>query len=93
MWGEAARQVVAYRTVYDIRGDDPLGPVPDQPGRQLQAWQAAHHAITACTPTASSNGAPSAAERLLASLDDADRDSRFDDDHRTDSRGGPGRHL
>ena len=50
-WGEAARQVVAYRTVYDIRGDDPLGPThPNQPGRQLQAWQAAHHAITACTP-------------------------------------------
>jgi len=90
VWGEAARQVVAYRTVYDIRGDDPLGPIPDQPGRQLQAWQAAHHAITACTPPPST---PSAAERLLATLTDADRESRFDDDHRNDSHGGPGRHL
>ena len=50
-WGEAARQVVTYRTVYTVAGDDPLGPRPDpnQPGRQLQAWQAAHHALTACT--------------------------------------------
>ncbi|GAA3623619.1 hypothetical protein GCM10022236_27500 [Microlunatus ginsengisoli] len=90
-WGEAARQVVAYRAVYDIRGDDPLGPEPDMAGRQLQAWQAAHHAITACHSRP--DEPRSAAERLLATLADHERDGRYDDDHRTDTRGGPSRHL
>ena len=46
---EAFRQVVAYRAVYAIDGDDPLGPEPAQHTRQHQAWSAAHHAIQAST--------------------------------------------
>jgi hypothetical protein len=85
-WVDAIRQVVAYRTVYEVAGADPLGPEPDWPGRQRQAWQAAHDAVQACTaPPASSN-----AIRLVAVLNDTE--SRPDDDRRSDSRG-PTRHL
>ena len=38
---EAMRQAVAYRAVYAIDGDDPLGPEPAQHTRQHQAWTAA----------------------------------------------------
>jgi hypothetical protein len=47
-WGEAARQVVAYRTVYGISGDDPLGPMPDQPGRPLPSGAACCSCLLAC---------------------------------------------
>ena len=94
VWGEAARQVVTYRTVYNLVGDDPIGPRPDpnQPGKQLQAWHAAHHALTACTPPPP-DASPTAAERLLAHLTDHERDTRYDDDRRTDGPSGPSRHL
>lgn len=91
-WPEAARQVVAYRTVYHLAGDDPIGPRPDQEGRQLQAWHAAHHALTACTPPPS-HGSPTVAERLLAHLTDHEHQARFDDHRRTDGPTHPGRHL
>ena len=38
---EALRQVVAYRAVYAIDGDDPLGPEPAQHTRHHQAWSTA----------------------------------------------------
>ena len=44
---EASRQVVAYRAVYAVDSADPLGPEPDLPGRQRQAWHAASLAIAA----------------------------------------------
>ena len=42
---EATRQVVTYRAVYAIDSADPLGPEPDLPGRQRQAWHTASLAI------------------------------------------------
>jgi hypothetical protein len=56
---EALRQVVAYRAVYAIDGDDSVGPEPPQHTRQHQAWSAATTAIQA-----SHNTRPSGAERL-----------------------------
>ena len=92
-WGEAARQVVTYRSIFGLVGDDPIGPRPDpnQQGKQLQAWHAAHSALAACTPPP--DVPPTAAERLLAHLTDHERDTRYDDDRRTDGPSGPSRHL
>ena len=56
---EALRQVVAYRAVYAIDGDDPLGPEPAQHTRHHQAWSTATSAIQA-----SNKARPSGAERL-----------------------------
>jgi Arc/MetJ-type ribon-helix-helix transcriptional regulator len=56
---EALRQVVAYRAVYAIDGDDPLGPEPAQHTRHHQAWSTATTAIQA-----SNKARPSGAERL-----------------------------
>ena len=50
---------MAYRAVYAIDGDDPLGPEPPQHTRQHQAWSAASTAIQA-----SNSAGPSGAERL-----------------------------
>lgn len=93
-WGEAARQVVTYRTIYNITGDDPIGPRPDpnQLGKQAQAWQAAHAALDACAPPPPDTSA-TAAERLLAYLRDQEQATRVDDDRRTDGPSGPSRHL
>jgi conjugative relaxase-like TrwC/TraI family protein len=81
----ALRQTVAYRAVYGIHGDDPLGPEPDQPGRQRQAWRAASGAIAAAR-----TAAPSNADRLLATL--AHRRPDLDDPP-CSARTSPTRHL
>lgn len=72
---EAIRQTVAYRAVYDITGDEPLGPKPVRHGRRYDAWHAASKAVVA---SHSESGAAPGATRLLAELD-SDRITAADD--------------
>lgn len=83
----AIRQTVAYRAVYAISGDDPIGPEPDRRGRQHAAWAAANRAIAASHRTAH---APTNAERMLDML--TNRQTATDDSP-TEVRSGPTRHL
>lgn len=84
--GLAIRQTVAYRAVYAVSGDDPIGPEPDRRGRQNAAWTAAHRAIKASHHT--ENGPP-AASRLLGLLATT---TVTDDDRPADTRSGPTLH-
>lgn len=61
----ALRQVVAYRAVYGIRSDNPVGPEPAARTRQHQAWSAATNAIHASNASPSS-GAARLGQLLLA---------------------------
>ena len=85
---EAIRQVVSYRAIYPVTGDDPLGPRPETHQRQRAAWTAAQHAIIAShEPT--DTGSP--ADRILALFQ---QDSpTAGDDRPTDTRTGPTIHL
>jgi conjugative relaxase-like TrwC/TraI family protein len=87
---EAIRQTVAYRAVYAITSNDPLGPEPDRHGRQHDAWGAAHRAITASRdPNPERRG--SGAAQILATLQ---RDHvTLTDDPASPTRTGPTRHL
>ena len=85
--GEAIRQTVAYRAVYAITGDDPLGPAPERRGRQHEAWTAAHHAITA------SHHPPTGASAATRLLDQLAAHRTNTDDPPTEHRTGPTRHL
>lgn len=80
----AMRQVVAYRAVYDIATDDPLGPEPQRRTRQHHAWSAAHEAIRRSHSSESADGAT----RLLASLTAGppSLDDRPSTDHRGPTR-------
>jgi hypothetical protein len=60
----ALRQVVAYRAVYDISSDDPLGSEPPLHTRQHHAWRDSYRAIRDSRSTEE----PRAAHRLLAEL-------------------------
>lgn len=87
---EAIRQTVAYRAVYTISGDDPLGPMPDQEGRQRDAWVAASRVILASREP-SSDADSSGAARMLKTLDSDPATSTDDPSRHT--RTGPSRHL
>jgi hypothetical protein len=87
---EAIRQTVAYRAVYAVTGDDPLGPKPDRQGRQHDAWIAARRAIAASHNTSHREGGSGAA-RMLAALDHESTTNADDPASRT--RMGPTRHL
>lgn len=82
----AIRHTVAYRAVYAISGDDPLGLEPEHRGRQHVAWAAAHQAITASHRVPDKAGS---ASRILDVL--ADRPTATDD-RPTDVRSRPTRH-
>jgi len=73
--GEAIRQVVAYRVVYEATGDDPVGPEPPARSRQHEAWAASTRAIRASQDPAHTD---SSATRLHAVL--ARNDPRASDD-------------
>nr|WP_268239229.1 AAA family ATPase [Microlunatus endophyticus] len=83
---EAVRQVAAYRAVYDVATDDPLGPRPQPRTRQDHAWSAAHRAIRSSHTTAKASGA----HRLLVQLESVP--TAHDDRPAADSRG-PARSL
>ena len=82
---QAIRQTVAYRSVFAVTGDDPLGPEPERRGRQHDAWTAAHQALQASRHAPQE---PSAASRLLEILATT-RTTGVDDDRPTDTRSGP----
>lgn len=86
---EAVRQIVAYRAVYAVSCEDPLGPEPHRRSRQHQAWTAGMHAITSSQqPEPATRGA----ELLLAELNRAGPSCA--DDHRPNTdRCGPARRL
>ena len=84
---QAIRHTVAYRAVFTITGDDPLGPAPERRGRQHEAWTAAHHAITA------SHHPPTGASAATRLLDQLAAHRTNTDDPPTEQRSGPTRHL
>ena len=88
--GEAIRQTVAYRAVYTVTGDEPLGPCPDRRGRQYDAWTATRAAIEASHHHQPAD-ASSPAARILAAFDNHGRTTG--DDRPADTRTGPTRHL
>ena len=61
----AVRHVVAYRVVYDVATDDPLGPEPQPRTRQHHAWTQARDAIRGSYV----GGEATSASRLLAQLE------------------------
>lgn len=86
---EAMRQVVAYRAVYAVDSADPLGPQPDLPGRQRQAWHAASLAITVSQSSDCHNA--TGAEQLATVLSQ-DRPTAYEAGPEI-NRTSPGRHL
>lgn len=86
---EAMRQVVSYRSVYEINTPDPLGPEPDEAGRQHQAWRSAHAAILTCQQ--SDPAAASGAARMLAHLSETPQNASTND-YPSTAREGPARH-
>lgn len=84
--GQAIRQTVAYRAVYAITADDPIGPEPERRGRQHDAWTAARRTIRASHDT---ENEPPAAPRLLELLSTRTTTS---DDRPADTRSGPSLH-
>lgn len=83
---QAIRQTVAYRAVYAITADDPIGPAPERRGRQHDAWTAVHRAIRASHHAESG---PPAASRLLELLTTT---TAANDDRPADTRSGPTLH-
>lgn len=63
---EALRQIGAYRSVYGLAGEDPVGPEPDRRTRQHEAWTAASNALQRSHVTES--GASPGAARLVQEL-------------------------
>ncbi|QGN34496.1 MobF family relaxase [Microlunatus sp. Gsoil 973] len=84
---DAIRQVVAYRAVYDVATDDPLGPEPQLRTRQHHAWSDVRQALHRSQPTEE----PQGATRLLAELEAEPRS--VDDRSVADDRRGPTLHL
>lgn len=83
---DAVRQVAAYRAVYDIAADDPLGPEPQLHTRRHHAWTDARDAIRHSHATAEPDGVT----RLLAELEAEHRS--VDDRAEASDQRGPTRH-
>lgn len=88
----ALRQVAAYRDVFAVTSDDPLGDRPRTAGRQQAAWDEANRALRAAAPDqqASRQGPAELLERVRG-LRDQDDSPRRDDPPTTRSDRGPTR--
>ena len=86
--GEALRQIAAYRSVYGLVGEDPVGPEPDRRTRQHEAWAAASNALrrSDVSESAASNGAARLVRELTSRVVEPDG-------YRADVRAGSARHV
>ena len=86
--GEALRQVAAYRSVYGLVGEDPVGREPDRRTRQHEAWAAASNALQGSHVAES--GARSHTARLVQELTSEVVEP---DGYRADVRAGSARQI